>query len=60
MTHHYCLPAGSGKTSLLEGWRGLAVDDDSASSPGEPGLVQLLSSALFNLLEEKQVDTGLA
>lgn len=53
-------PAGSGKTSLLEGRKGLAVDDSSVKSPGETGLAHLLSSALFDLLEEKQVDTGLA
>ncbi|KAA6427824.1 MAG: kinesin [Trebouxia sp. A1-2] len=49
---------GTGKTSLLEGRNGIAIDDDSTKTPGQEGLVQLISASLFDLLEEKQLSTG--
>lgn len=54
----YYFAAGTGKTSLLEGRRGIAIDDDSTNSLSQEGLVQLLSSSLFSLLEDKQTSTG--
>jgi len=53
------IAAGTGKTSLLEGRNGIAIDDDSTNTPGQEGLVQLISASLFALLEEKQLSTGL-
>ncbi len=53
-----CIAAGTGKTSLLEGRNGIAIDDDSTNTPGQEGLVQLISASLFDLLEEKQLSTG--
>ena len=55
----HTLHAGSGKTCLLEGRAGLALDDDSVNSHDEGGLVQQLAASLFEMLEEKQVATGL-
>ena len=54
-----CIAAGTGKTSLLEGRNGIAIDDDSTNTPGQEGLVRLISASLFDLLEEKQLTTGL-
>ncbi len=54
-----CIAAGTGKTSLLKGRDGIAIDDDSTNTPGQEGLVQLISASLFDLLEEKQLSTGL-
>ena len=50
--------AGTGKTSLLEGRKGIAVDDDSTNSTSQEGLAQLLGTSLFEMLEEKQLSTG--
>ena len=50
--------AGTGKTSLLEGPKGVAIDDDSTNSPSQNGLTQLAGTLLFELLEEKQVSSG--
>ena len=44
---------------MLEGRNGIAIDDDSTNTPGQEGLVQLISASLFDLLEEKQLSTGL-
>lgn len=44
---------------MLEGRNGIAIDDDSINTPGQEGLVDLISASLFDLLEEKQLSTGL-
>ena len=54
------LQAGSGKTSLFEGRSGTAIDDSSSSTPSQEGLMQLIGTSLFDLLEDKQVTTGLS
>lgn len=50
--------AGTGKTSLLEGRKGIAIDDDSTNSTSQEGLARLIGTSLFDLLEEKQLSTG--
>ncbi|KAL3133113.1 hypothetical protein ABBQ38_007012 [Trebouxia sp. C0009 RCD-2024] len=49
---------GTGKTSILEGRKGTAIDDDSTNSSGQEGLAQLVGTSLFEMLEDKQVSTG--
>lgn len=52
------LRAGSGKTSIFEGRSSSALNDSSSSEPSEPGLVQLVSQGLYDLLEDKLIATG--
>ncbi|KAL3149266.1 hypothetical protein ABBQ32_002083 [Trebouxia sp. C0010 RCD-2024] len=49
---------GTGKTSLLEGRKGIDIDDDSTNSSSQEGLAQLLGTSLFEMLEDKQVSSG--
>ena len=49
---------GTGKTSLLEGRKGIAIDDDSTNTSDQEGLAQLIGTSLFELLEDKQVSSG--
>lgn len=57
-TYAHIDAADTGKTSLLEGRKGIAVDDDSTNSISQEGLAQLLGTSLFDMLEEKQLSTG--
>lgn len=57
--HQFSLGSGAGKTSLLEGRSGTAIDDDSTNSPSQEGLVHLIAASLFDLLDKKQATTGL-
>lgn len=54
----HCDAADTGKTSLLEGRKGIVVDDDSTNSTSQEGLAQLIGTSLFDMLEEKQLSTG--
>ena len=56
--HAHIDAAGTGKTSLLEGRKGITIDDDSTNSTSQEGLAQLIGTSLFDMLEEKQLSTG--
>ena len=48
----------TGKTALLDGRRGIVINDDSTNSPEQQGLVQLIGTSLYDMLEEKELSTG--